>query len=1125
MSDDEGTVQIVLRETAAVLAPLASELAPARARATFKQLGIDLTAAQTSSIATPLAAIAADVRDMLQLSAELTEAIDADDTGAILAKTAGLIEKVVAVVGSIDDLTSAMGALGLPPATVNAIPERLFNLMVVRALDSLQGVNELLELLGLLERQRFNEGSTDPDDPPYALSSFHFDRLGSWLSSPATVLRDLYGWNDPAFTGTELLERLGALLAALGAPAFFDATAVPPRLDLVIVEVVPRTDLTPRGLGVGLRSDFNTGTIRFQQDDWSVELELGFTLPFTSSILIQPTGITLVPPAPAPTFAGSVMTRVIADRAGAASGYVLIGQPGASRLEVRRAQLELGGAFRWDGTQAHGSFEVAGDVSGGKLIVSFAEADGFIGKLLSGLDLESDFAFGLGYSSDHGLYFTGSSTLAIQLPLHLALGPLEVTALTLSVGIQGQSFPTAIAVDMKAELGPLQAVVQQIGMSVDFTLEDDRSGNAGPVDVALGFKPPTGAGLSIDTGIVKGGGFLSFDPAKGEYFGVAELAIAEMVTVKAIGLITTKMPDGSQGFSLLVIVSAEFSPIQLGFGFTLVGVGGLLGLNRSVRLDVLRDGVRTGAVNSVMFPTDVVANAPRIISDLRAIFPPQEGTFLIGLMAKIGWGTPTLVSLSLGIIVEIPPGNIAILGVLKVVLPDEDAALIQLQVNFVGTLDFEQELLAFDASLFDSRIVFVALEGDMAVRLKWGDNAGFLLSVGGFHPAFEPPPLSLPALRRVSVSILDYDWATIRVDSYFAVTSNTVQFGAHAYLFFGVDGVNVTGEIGFDVLFQFSPFHFIAQISGSLDLSVAGLDLLSIDLRFSLEGPSPYRAKGTGSVGLLFFSVDVEFDVTWGEPEDTALPPTQAMPIFVGEINKKENWTALPPPASNLLVSLRPLDPGLEILHPFGALRVSQRALPLNLTLDKIGNQKPDDVNNVDITRATSGPTDQPLTPVDELFAAAQFQDMSDAEKLSRPSYQELKGGVIIGTAGGPQSSRMSRRRVAYQVTIVDKEPVRPPLKTTAIGGLFDGFLAGAAVARSPLSFQVKSQLQPYPDKVAVGPEGYTVTSTHDNTPFDTESTFSSEAMAMEHMRRRVAEDPALEGSLHVLPDYEVNRA
>ena len=71
-----------------------------------------------------------------------------------------------------------------------------------------------------------------------------------------------------------------------------------------------------------------------------------------------------------------------------------------------------------------------------------------------------------------------------------------------------------------------------------------------------------------------------------------------------------------------------------------------------------------------MFPKDVIANAPRIISDLRAIFPPRKGKFLIGPMAKLGWGTPTLISLSLGIIIEIP-GNIAIVGVLQVALPTD----------------------------------------------------------------------------------------------------------------------------------------------------------------------------------------------------------------------------------------------------------------------------------------------------------------------------------------------------------------------------------------------------------------------------------------------------------------------
>ena len=51
------------------------------------------------------------------------------------------------------------------------------------------------------------------------------------------------------------------------------------------------------------------------------------------------------------------------------------------------------------------------------------------------------------------------------------------------------------------------------------------------------------------------------------------------------------MPDGSPGFSLLVIITAEFGAgIQLGFGFTLLGVGGLLGLNRTMRLDAADGG-------------------------------------------------------------------------------------------------------------------------------------------------------------------------------------------------------------------------------------------------------------------------------------------------------------------------------------------------------------------------------------------------------------------------------------------------------------------------------------------------------------------------------------------------------
>ena len=165
-----------------------------------------------------------------------------------------------------------------------------------------------------------------------------------------------------------------------------------------------------------------------------------------------------------------------------------------------------------------------------------------------------------------------------------------------------------------------------------------RDGNFGPLDLDVGFKPPNGIGLSLDGGGFKGGGFLYLDTPKGEYAGTLELSFQGIVDVRAVGILNTKLPDGQPGFSLLILISAEFTPIQLSFGFTLIGVGGLIGLNRTILFDPLRAGVRDGSLNSVLFPRDVVANAPRIIGDLKRIFPPLDGRFLIGPMAKLGWG-------------------------------------------------------------------------------------------------------------------------------------------------------------------------------------------------------------------------------------------------------------------------------------------------------------------------------------------------------------------------------------------------------------------------------------------------------------------------------------------------------
>jgi hypothetical protein len=148
MSSDANTIQTILLQIANVLSPLQRELAPGRALGTLAEIGIPISTAQESAIAPTLQTMTANAGNLLQLSGELVVAIDADNIGDIIAKSAGLIEQVASIIQRLDDLQTAVSGLGgLPPAVVDAIPERLFNMLLVRALESATGVNELLELV------------------------------------------------------------------------------------------------------------------------------------------------------------------------------------------------------------------------------------------------------------------------------------------------------------------------------------------------------------------------------------------------------------------------------------------------------------------------------------------------------------------------------------------------------------------------------------------------------------------------------------------------------------------------------------------------------------------------------------------------------------------------------------------------------------------------------------------------------------------------------------------------------------------------------------------------------------------------------------------------------------------
>ena len=123
--------------------------------------------------------------------------------------------------------------------------------------------------------------------------------------------------------------------------------------------------------------------------------------------------------------------------------------------------------------------------------------------------------------------------------------------------------------------------------------------------------------------------------------------------------------------------------------------------------------------------------------------------------ARIVWGSPTLITIDLASCSSCRRrcGSSRSAGCARV-LPDEREAIVRLQVDVLGVIDFDRAEAAVDATLVDSRLAQFALTGDMALRMSWGAQPSFLLAVGGFHPRFAAPP-GFPALERVAVALAE----------------------------------------------------------------------------------------------------------------------------------------------------------------------------------------------------------------------------------------------------------------------------------------------------------------------------------------------------------------------------------
>lgn len=758
------------------------------------------------------------------------------------------------------------------------------------------------------------------------------------------------------------------------------------------------------------------------------------------------------------------------------------------------------------------------------LSLPFNEADSFLQTLFGVSPSDLRLPAPPQWSSLSGFSLAGSTGSHFTIPLNVNAGIVELKTLELAYQLQGVGFLLEAGVTGDGGLGPLEFSFENVG--VQLLLE--AAGAPGQLTLTASYLPPTGMGLVLNAGPIIGGGFLSIDVPNGRYAAVLQISLFGL-SVEAFALIDTKLPGGEKGFSFLALVFADFEAIggiQLSFGFVLTGVGGVFGIYRSVNTDALRSAVLSNNLDHLLFPDDPIKNAPAIISDLRAVFPPTRDEYIFGPIARVGWGTPVIIEAEIGFVLDLPRFLIALLGSVGVYLPIKPTPIVEVHIDIAGSLDPANSKLELTGSMHDSHILYYTLSGQMEFMLNWGSTPSFLFSLGGFNPHFTPPP-GVPSIERLRLDIGFGDNPRISMQNYLAVTSNTLQFGAKSELYAAAGPFNVHGWIEFDALFILAPLYFIVDFSAGIDFREGDDVLAGVHLSATLSGPNPWHAEGDASISILFFDASVHFSATVGDSAPASVPPAPdpAIPLAAA-ISDPHNWSAVLPPSGNEVAVISPAaSTGLVLVNPLGGVALMERVLPLNKSITRFAQTKLPAPVEFDLQKVTTGGV--PLTDLrtqQDNFAIAQFQDLSDQDKLSQASFTKMDAGFSVGS-GVARAANSAPGVLDYYTDYFE------PSELTIY--VLPSFLQQALIATAPSalgpsqSIGVRKYALP-PNAVravAVNEASFSVVSTTDLSAQPHVTGPVSKSLAYDAMKTYIAANPEARGTIQILPTHEVQPA
>ena len=494
------------------------------------------------------------------------------------------------------------------------------------------------------------------------------------------------------------------------------------------------------------------------------------------------------------------------------------------------------------------------------------------------------------------------ATDTVWFPVQRAYGPLSCKRI--GVGWQDAARMLSFLFDGSVSVDVL--TIDLIGLSVGIPVTTPTELSA----YALGLD---GLALAVAAGPleISGGLVQTTDGDVVSYQGQALIKTATFA-VDAYGAYTTV--DGNPSLFIFALVDYPLGGPPC---FFVTGLAAGFGYNSSMRvptIDEVQDFPLLAAMTDLSQIGGKDATPGEVLASLGEWIRPERGVYW--LAAGVSFRSFEIINSNVLAVVEFGKEfQLLVLGLSTVKLPQTGRTyayaelMIKIAVKPAEGVISAMALLSPNSYLFDPAC---HLTGGFAFFVWFGDNphAGdFVLTIGGYHPAFRVPAW-YPQVPRLGFNWALSDTVTIKGEAYFALTSSCVMAGGGLEVLYHSGNLKAWFIAHADVIIYWKPFYFEAGISVRIGVSYRVKFLfIRTTLKVELGAAVELWGPPTGGRARISWCI-ISFTVSFGAAKAAGASAVD-WDGFRAMLPQRENVL----PATGVATGRAPTDPDLTIIQ------------------------------------------------------------------------------------------------------------------------------------------------------------------------------------------------------------------